>query len=93
MHDRPDVDRLCRIVVYIESMSDAVKNLLDDGLNLPEDERLDLASALWASVAREPDPEWEAAWKAEIERRIADPRPNVPWDDVRRSLRSKLKKP
>ena len=73
-------------------MGNAAKKLLEAGLGLPEDERLDLASALWASVGREPDPEWEAAWKAEIERRIADPRPSVPWDEVRRELRASLKK-
>jgi putative addiction module component (TIGR02574 family) len=74
-------------------MGDAAKKLFEDGLNLPEDERLDLASALWASVAFEPDADWEHAWKAEIERRCADPRPSVSWDDVRRSLRAKLAKP
>ena len=74
------------------AMGDAAKKLLEEGLSLPEDERLDLASALWASVGREPDPEWETAWKTEIERRIADPRPSVAWDEVRRDLLAKLKK-
>jgi len=73
-------------------MGDAAKKLLEDGLNLPEDERLDLASALWASVTREPDAAWEGAWKAELERRVADPRPSIPWDEARDRLRATLTK-
>jgi len=68
-------------------MGDTAKKLFEEGLNLPEDERLDLASALWASVASEPDADWERAWKAEIERRRADPGLSVSWDEVRRRVR------
>ena len=71
-------------------MGDAARRLFEAGLGLSEEERLDLASALWASVNRQPDHEWEAAWAAEIERRLADPRPSVSWDDVRAELRSRL---
>ena len=73
-------------------MGDSARKLLEDALALPEEDRLDLASALWASVGREPDPEWEAAWQHEIEKRLSDPRPGVPWEQVRDELRARLKK-
>jgi putative addiction module component (TIGR02574 family) len=42
-----------------------------DALILPPDERLALARRLLESVDLEPDPGAEAAWEAEIGRRIA----------------------
>ena len=74
-------------------MGDAARKLFEAGLDLSEEERVDLASALWASVGREPDPEWEEAWAAEIARRLADPQPSASWDDVHARLRARLKKP
>jgi len=71
-------------------MGDAARKVLEDALALPEDDRLDLAAVLWASVPREPDPEWEEAWHAEITRRLADPSPGVPWEQVRDELRARL---
>jgi len=64
-------------------------------LKLPEDERVDLAMALWASLE---DSSREAALKltpeqsAELDRRlqehIADPSSAVPWEEVRKKLYS-----
>jgi putative addiction module component (TIGR02574 family) len=55
----------------------AVEKLLRDALALPREERARLANALQESL--EPDgeeavgdAEWEAAWSAEIERRLRD---------------------
>lgn len=42
-----------------------------DALVLPPDDRLTLARQLLESVALEPEPGAEAAWEAEIARRIA----------------------
>jgi putative addiction module component (TIGR02574 family) len=55
----------------------AIEKLLQDALALPREERARLAHALQESL--EPDGEeavsdaqWEAAWSAEIERRLRD---------------------
>lgn len=53
-------------------MSDTVETLSRAALVLPPIERLVLAHLLLDSVELEPDPGAEAAWEAEIERRIAD---------------------
>jgi putative addiction module component (TIGR02574 family) len=74
-------------------MGDAARKLLEAGLRLSQDERLDVASALWASVDREPDTEWEAAWAEEVERRLADPAPSVSWDEARERLHARLRRP
>ena len=51
-------------------MTDAAKKLLEAASALPEDERLELASELIASVDGPPDADWESAWLAEIDRRV-----------------------
>jgi len=73
-------------------VGETARRLFDEILTLPEDERLDLASAAWASVDREPDADWESAWQDEVTRRLADPRPSVEWDEVRRDLRAAVTK-
>lgn len=40
-------------------------------LDLPPDERLSLAAKLIDSVEGPEDPEWSAAWAAELDRRMA----------------------
>jgi putative addiction module component (TIGR02574 family) len=52
-------------------MSVALDVLARDALALPPDERLALARRLLDSVDLEPEPGAEAAWQAEIARRIA----------------------
>ena len=47
-------------------------SLSQDALVLPPDQRLTLAYRLLASVEPTADPEAEAAWEAEIARRIAE---------------------
>ena len=51
-------------------MSDAARKLLQEVLNLPEDERLKLASEIIASVDGPRDAGWEAAWLGELDRRV-----------------------
>jgi len=51
-------------------VSGAARKLLEECLALSEDDRRYVASELIASVAA-PDPGWEAAWAAEVERRAA----------------------
>ena len=67
--------------------------VMDALLKLPEDERVDLAMALWASLE---DSSRAAAFElthdqsAELDRRLqehlADPTTAVPWEEVRRKL-------
>ena len=61
-----------------------------EALNLSEDERLELAEDLVASVHAHPDPAWEAALLAECDRRMADldygKSKGIPWDEVKAEL-------
>lgn len=71
------------------------QDLLDRALKLPADERAVLAANLWASLEEEPsDPRVEAAWAAEVRRRLervetGQDQP-VPWEEVRERLRAKF---
>ena len=47
---------------YPSSMARAVRQLVAEALQLPEEERLALATELIDSVEGLPDPDWEAAW-------------------------------
>jgi putative addiction module component (TIGR02574 family) len=50
-------------------MNAHVKQLLEEARKLSADERIELADLLYADAVT-PDPEWEAAWAAEAQRRI-----------------------
>ena len=70
------------------------KAQLEELLKLPVQERIDLAMALWDSIA-EPDLEENLplteAQKAELDRRLAEhdrnPSRGIPWEEVQRRLR------
>jgi hypothetical protein len=68
-------------------MTTAARKLLDQALDLPDDERLAIASALLESVEGPADPEWDAEWMKEFERRDAAARasatPLAEWSEVR----------
>jgi putative addiction module component (TIGR02574 family) len=51
-------------------MSVTFESLSKDALDLPADQRLTLAHRLLESIEFDPDPAAEAAWEAEIVRRI-----------------------
>jgi putative addiction module component (TIGR02574 family) len=71
-------------------MSETARNLLQKALSLSESDRAALAGALIESLEGEADPGAEAAWDAEIKRRVAelDARSveTVPWSQVRERL-------
>jgi putative addiction module component (TIGR02574 family) len=50
-------------------MTSSARKLLQDALVLPEDERLELASEIIASVDGPRDANWDASWLAELDRR------------------------
>ncbi|MCI0355411.1 MAG: addiction module protein [Acidobacteria bacterium] len=71
-------------------MSKAAEAILADALRLSPEVRAQLAAELLASLDGPSDPDAEAAWLAEIERRVADldaGRTKLePWEDVKRRI-------
>jgi len=65
-----------------------------DATELSEHDRATLAGLLIESLEGEPDPGVEAAWAAEIERRLAEldagTVKTVPWEEVRQRLLDRL---
>lgn len=76
-------------------MASTARDLLDDALALPPDERRALASALLDSVDEAPDPGWEQAWADELTRRAdaADAAGDLgePADQVLAELRARYR--
>lgn len=52
-------------------MRRVARKILDEALALPEGQRLHLASELLASVEGPGDPDWDAAWLAELDHRTS----------------------
>jgi putative addiction module component (TIGR02574 family) len=69
-------------------MTDRARKLLEDAMTLPEDERLDLAEQLLASLPE--DPEWLAELERRARRALADPKGAEAWDAVKRRLEARL---
>jgi putative addiction module component (TIGR02574 family) len=69
-------------------------SVLADALRLDDEERAELATELLASLDGPADPDAEAAWDAEIARRIEDIErgsiPLEPWEQVRRRIEKDL---
>lgn len=68
-------------------MTRAAQELLQDVLELPEGERLDIVAEVLARLDGPPDPDWETAWLAEFDRRetaeSGEPAANEDWSIVR----------
>jgi len=79
---------------YTALMTGPARRLLQDALDLPEDERLELASEIIASVDGPRDGDWESTWLAELDRRAeaAKARGHTAsdWTDVRARLLRRL---
>ena len=75
-------------------MADDAAGLLMHALKLPPEARAALADSLIDSLDTEPDENAEEEWKSEIAPRLRDldsgAIPSIPWDEVRRQLRSRL---
>jgi putative addiction module component (TIGR02574 family) len=71
-------------------MSKVADDILTSAMQLPILDRAEIASALLASLDGEPDDDVEAAWSAEIERRIEGIKSGAatgqPWAEVRKRL-------
>jgi putative addiction module component (TIGR02574 family) len=70
------------------------KDVFRDATELSEQDRATLAGLLIESLEAEPDPDVEAAWAAEIERRVqeidAGTVKTIPWEEVRQRLLDRL---
>lgn len=77
-------------------MSTRADTILGTALALPPDERAWLAEELVASLDQHRDTEIEAAWAAEIDRRIAEVESGqaetVSWEEASARIRAKLVK-
>ena len=66
-------------------------SLFTAALELPSDDRVELAERLWESLDDRPADKIENAWAEEIERRISDIDAGitkaVPWEEARRLMR------
>lgn len=77
-------------------MTKAAEEVLSKALRLDVSERAELAAELLASLDGEPDEDVEAAWAAEIERRMARIKAGtaklVPWEDVKNRIEAEILK-
>ena len=75
-------------------MTRAARDLLGNALALPEDERLELAAELLASVDGPADPDWDAAWLAELDVRAAatGDSKGQDWSQVRSRILERLQR-
>jgi putative addiction module component (TIGR02574 family) len=75
-------------------MSRDLSEILRDASELSEQDRATLAGLLIESLETEVDADVEAAWSAEIARRVAQldagTAKTVPWEEVRQRLRERL---
>lgn len=76
-------------------MSRDTAEILKQALTLPAEARAALADSLLESLDEEVDPDAEASWQAEIQRRAAQlesrsVRP-IPWSEVRTRLMATLR--
>jgi putative addiction module component (TIGR02574 family) len=78
-------------------MTSSSRKLLQDALVLPEEERLEHASEIIASVDGPGDADWDAAWLAELDRRAEAARAGgetaSEWTDVRARILQRLGRP
>ena len=74
-------------------MDNQPQQLLDAALTLPESDRASLAASLIRSLDSAPDASADAAWAAEVERRVRSINDGSvelqPWDTVMAQLRER----
>jgi putative addiction module component (TIGR02574 family) len=75
-------------------MTKATEAVLADALRLDPQSRAQIAAELLASLDGPSDPDAEAAWQAEIERRVADLKAGKvklePWEHVKRRIEKSI---
>ena len=80
---------------YDRTMSKTADDILNSAKRLSTAERAELAAALLASLDGEPEEDVEAAWAAEIQRRVERVKSGEakgrPWTEVREHLKRRPK--
>lgn len=75
-------------------MSRTFTDVWKEAAELSDKDRAALAGLLIESLERDPDPDVEAAWAAEIEKRVAEldagTVESIPWEQVRQRLLDRL---
>lgn len=75
---------------YYGNMSSTPKQLFDDAMQLPDDERAALAARLIESLEPAPDQDAQAAWDSEIQRRLEELENGqvtpIPWSKARQMI-------
>ena len=75
-------------------MTQHARQILEDALTLPEEERIGIANDLLESVEGTGGPAWEEAWAAEIDKRLERYRQGVdkgiPWAEVRERIEKRI---
>jgi len=75
-------------------MSRTFTDVWKEASELSDEDRAALAGLLIESLEGEPDPDIEAAWAAEIEKRVAEldagTVQSIPWEQVRQRLLDRL---
>ena len=75
-------------------MSKGAQSVFADALRLEPETRAELAAELLASLDGPADPDAEAAWDVEIERRVAAIEAGMirlePWGDVKRRIEKEI---
>ena len=78
----------------IDDMTNAARSVLAEALRLDLDARAEIAAELVGSLDGPADPDAEAAWNVEIERRVAAIEAGTvqvqSWDDVRRRIEREI---
>jgi putative addiction module component (TIGR02574 family) len=77
-------------------MTKSAEAVLADALSLSEEERAEIAEKLLASLDGPPDPDVDAAWEAEIRRRVAaldaGTMTTEPWETALQRIEAELRK-
>ena len=75
-------------------MSRTFTDIWKEAAELSDEDRATLAGLLIESLEGEPDPDVDAAWAAEIEKRVAEldagTVESIPWEQVRQRLLDRL---
>lgn len=72
-------------------MTSTAQKLLQEALELPEDDRVEILARLLESLDGPTDPGWDSKWLAELDRRTASAGGSMDWSEVRDDLIAELR--
>jgi hypothetical protein len=78
------------VAAKLLAVTRAAQDLLREVLELPDGDRLDIVAEVLARLDGSPDPAWEGAWLAELDRRdtteLREPSAGEEWSVVRAQI-------